>query len=369
MFKEQYKKEMEQIAPSQDLINRTKAAMKTEMQSKKKESNLKPFRKRPVFRRAVAFATAAAVLLFAVFGTNLLNRNDNIFPASPFIMSVYAMELQPDGTYVRREMDITLLEGWHGHYDGKALYISIGLWFEFEGEDINTVEFSLENGFFATQYIGNLGQVEGVPRGHVTIPPDVTTSRLVMYGEEFDKIGNTFTFGNIMPDDILLFWGSYDMGYRGWSGENMVIEIDVTVTFEDGNIHHQLLVLDFYTSGGGGMMSIAGGVIPFDFIGLDLFTNEQMEYVLSAPIGSFTYLPNAVRELDSGEDSNPIVRSFEFYTGNHTPMGLRPHAFVGEETGTQRLLMGVRDGIGYVVIVEFADGAVLTARAYSIPLN
>ena len=245
MFKEQYKKEMEQIAPSQDLINRTKAAMKAEIQSKKKESNLKLFPKRPIFRRVVAFATIAAVLLVAVFGTNLFNQNGEIFPTNPFIMSIYAMELQPDGTYVRREMDVALLEGWHGYYDGEALYISIGLWFEFEGENINTVEFSLKNGFFATQYIGNFGEVPNIARWHISVPPDFTTSRLVMYGNDFDKIGGTITFGNYMPDDILLFWGSYDMSVNDWWQSNKVIEIDVKVTFEDGETHNRQLILDF----------------------------------------------------------------------------------------------------------------------------
>jgi len=366
MFEDKYKKEMKQIAPSRDLLDRTKAAMRSEMQSKKKQS----LPKRPIFRRAVALVAVAAVLLFAVFGTNLLNQQGDIFlPNNPFVMRVYAMELQPDGTYIRREMDIALLEGWHGHYDGNALYISIGLWFEFEGESVSGVEFSLENGFFATQYIGNWGEVDGVPRGHVTIPPDHTTSRLVMYGKEFDKIGNTFAFGSTMPDDILLFWGSHDMNYRDWSGENMLIEIDVTVTFEDGETHHQQLVLDFYASGGGGMMSFAEGAIEWSIESLDWFTEEQMEYVLSAPMESFTYLPNAVRELDSEEFLDPIVRSFEFYIGNHTPLGLRLLPFVDDETGIQRLLMGVQNDIGYVVIVEFVDTVVVSARAYSIPLS
>ncbi|MCL2386610.1 MAG: hypothetical protein FWC89_03570 [Defluviitaleaceae bacterium] len=316
-------------------------------------------------------AVAAAVVLFAVLGTTLLNRSDDIFfPDSPFVMRVYAMELQPDGTYVWREMDIALLEGWHGHYDGEVMYISIGLWFDFDGENISSVEFSLENGFFATQYIGNWGQVDGVPRGHVTIPPDFTTSRLVMYGKEFNKIGNTFTFGHTMPDDILLFWASSDMSYRDWSGENMVIEIDVNVTFEDGETHHQLLILDFYASGGVGMMSYAeGAIIPFDHGGLDGFTTEQAEYIRSAPMESFTYLPNALRELASEEFLDITIRSFEFYIGGHSPLGLRPHAFYGDENGVQRFPMGVQDGIGYVVIVEFINAAVSTARAYSIPLN
>jgi len=364
MFEKQYKEEMEKIAPSEDLINRTKTAMKAEMQSKKNQPIIKPLSKRPAFRRALALATVAAIILLAVFTTNTTMPNGN--GGNLFMLRVYGAERQPDGTYAWREMDITHLDGWAGHYDGEALYIGLGLWFEFEGYGISTVEFSLENGFFATQYIGNRGQVEGVPRSHVGIPPDFTTSRLVMYGLEFDKVGETIQFGNTMDDDILLFWASYDMSINDWYGSNMVIEIDVTATFEDGEIHRQQLVLDF--GGGFGMVSADYGTVEM-IDTLDWLTVEQTEYILSTPVENFTYVPDAVQEVWDMDIYEPNLRIFEFYIGGHTPMSLRFLPFSYEETGTQRYIMGARDGLGYVVIVEFEDTIVLSARAYSILLN
>ena len=367
MFNEQYKKEMGQIAPSQDLINRTKATMKAELQSPKKPPILNPLPKRPILRRIAAFTTVAAVILFTIFGTNLLNQTNDIFlPENPFIMRVYAMELQLDGTYIRRDVDITQMLGWGSYYDGEVLYIGLGLWFEFEGYNINTVEFSLNEGFFATQYIGNRGQRENVPSSHI-VPPDSDTSILVMYGTDFDKIGDSIIFGNAMDQDILLFWASYDMSLDDWYLSDQMIAIDAKITFENGEIHKQELILDFY--GTIGMGWIPEGVIPHDHVSLDWFTEAQMEYVMSAAMESFTYLPNAVKELDSEAFFDPIVRSFEFYIGGHTPLGIRPFPLEDEENEVQRFLMGIRDGIGYVVIVEFADAVISTARAYSITLN
>ena len=163
MLDKQYKKEMEQITPSQDLINRTKMAMRAEMQSVPQS---KP--KHSLFRKAIALVTVAAIITIAIFGTNLLNQtNDIFFPDNFFTIRAYAMEVQPDGTIKMREVDISQLEGWAGHDDGEALFISIGLWFDFEGYNIKTVEFSLEEGFFATQYIGDFGEVENTQRAYV----------------------------------------------------------------------------------------------------------------------------------------------------------------------------------------------------------
>jgi len=231
------------IVPDADAMNRVYVKVKQASKKNKKQQ---------FYKSAVAFAAVAAVILFAVFGTNLLQNNDM---DSPFVMRVYAMELQADGTYVWREIDITQLYGWGEHYDGEVLHIGLGLWFEFEG-DIRNVEFTLEDGFFATQYIGNRGDVPNVTSWHISTPPDYTTSRLVVYGDDFDKIGSTITFGNALPNDILLFWGSNEMSIKDWWNSNRVIVIDVTVVFEDGEIHNQRLELDFSDGWGVGWIDL-----------------------------------------------------------------------------------------------------------------
>lgn len=379
-YEKQYKQEMEQVTPSMDLINRTKAAMKAEMQAKKSQPMAskpitpmplpkRPKPIRPILRKLVALTTVAAIILLAVFATNPTMPNGN--SGNLFMLRAYGAQLQPGGSYEWQEMDITQLGDFAWYYNGETLYIGLGLWFEFEGENIKSVEFSLENGFFATQYIGNRGQVEGVPRKHVALPPDHTTSRLVMYGFDFNKIGDTIVFGDTMPNDILLFWGSYDnMGIVD-STPDISIEIDVIVTFDDGEIHQQQLVMDLYGRLGMGTITCEYTISQWqsDAGFLDALTAEQTEYVLSAPIENFTYVPGAVYEVFETEDYDLNLWVFNFYIGGHSPLGIRTFPFVYEVTGTKRFIMGARDGLGYIVVIKYEDTLVLSARAYSIPLN
>ena len=367
MFNGQYKKEMEQVAPSQDLINRTKAAMEAEMQSKKKQANLIPFSKRPVFRRVAAVATAAAILLFAVFGTNLFNQDGDIFPTNPFVMRAYAMELQPDGTYVRREIDITQLDGWGSHYDGETLYIGLGLWFEFEGENINTVEFSLENGFFATQYIGNRGATPNIPSFHVATGLDFTTSRLVMYGFDFDKIGDTITFDNAISNNILLFWGSHDIGYGDWLQSDMTIEIDINVTFEDGEIHNQQMVLGFQNRQGSSVGWFGAIETPLWQYWRHAPTNEQTQYLMNASLESFQLISESVMTFE-----REYVFSIDDYT--EPIVFLMPRYFeefleLFDENGIWRQVEGVRNGEAFILVIQHDGNEVLTGMVYVTSLQ
>jgi len=354
------------MKPEADAKDRVRA--KIMQQAAKKNSG------RQLYKRAVAVVATAAVILLVVFGTNLLNQTrDILLPENPFAMRVYAMELQPDGTYIWREVDITQLDGWGMYYDGEVLYIGLGLWFEFEGENISTVEFSLEDGFFATQYIGNRGAVPNTPSWHIAIYPDFTTSRLVMYGDEFEKIGSTITFGDTMPDDILLFWGSYDRSYTDWwlGTENMVVEIDIKVTFEDGEIHRQPLVLDFYENKGFGMGWFHGELPEDDTARLDWFTAAQLEYVKTAPLEHFTLVPGALTEVLFMEAFGDHEAQYEhvFYIGGHDPFSIM-QIDLWMYHDLLRMPMGVQDGKGFVVIMtRDEDGEILAVNAYSIPLN
>ena len=370
MFEQKYKGEMKQIAPSQDLIHRTKAAMKTEMQSKKK-SGIEFLSHHRIFRRAAAFATAAAVILFAIFAINMSDPNGTANPM--FAFRVYGAQLLPDGTYAWREMDITQLDDFAWLYDGDAIYIGLGLWFAFEGENIRNVTFSLENGFFATQYIGNWGQTEGVPRSHVGIPPDFTTSRLVMYGHYFDKIGDTIVFGDTMPDDILLFWGSDDISVNDWQWDwasNLTIEIEVSVMFEDGTVHYQPLIFDLSVGLGMGTITDEYTLAQIQSAApMDWLTDEQIVYIESAPLEYFTLLPDALTVLDVMDDvDRSLQATHELYVGGHDPISISAESFLYH--GITRILMGALDGEGFVIMMTLDDnGEILDVNAYSIPLH
>ena len=129
-------------------------------------------RKRQIYKRAMTLATAAAVLLFAIFGTNWLSPSSDNF----FAIRVYAMEHQADGSIALREIDFAdLSSGWGGYFDGDAFYVSIGL--RYEGDNIQSVTFSVDNGFFATQDIRSFVHEEGSPL--IFVGPE---RRLVMHG-------------------------------------------------------------------------------------------------------------------------------------------------------------------------------------------
>ena len=328
--------------------------------------------KRRMFNKKVAAAltTAAAVLLFTVFGINLLNHTDDIFsPNNLFTLRAYAMEMQHDGTIELREIELTQLEGWTGHQDGEVLYISIGLWFEFEGYNIKTVEFSLEEGFFASQYIGNFGESGDLQQVYIG-----SDGRLAMYGTEFNKIGSTVTFGNVMDEDIILFWGNYDINIDEWHLKP--IEIELTVTFDDGEIHEQALIIEFTTPG---ITTVEESLLPpnrDETTWLKRPTIEQYEYFLNAPLEDFILIQESVKVI------TPTTH-YEFYVGDHTPITISIPMFPQywdaariindpygpfDENGISRLPMGIRDDEGFLVVIKLTDDGVFTAMVYIVPL-
>jgi len=347
------------IQPNADAKNRIRAMVM--------QQAAKPNRKHPIYKRAIALVMAAAVVLFAVFGANRFNQTSDIFSDNLFVMRAYAMELQPDGTYAWREIDITQLDGWGEYYDGEVLYIGLGLWFEFEGENIRTVELLLNNGFFATQDIGNRGAVPNTPSFHAGIPPYFTTSRLVMYGFDFDKIGDTITFDNTMPDDILLFWGSHNMSYNDWLQSSMVIEIDVKVTFKDGETHNQQLVLDFYNRQGGGIGWFEAMDVPDWRYWRFAPTNEQAQYLMNAPLESFQLISESVMTIE-----REYVFSIDDYT--EPIVFIRPRYFqeflqLFDENGIWRHIEGVRNNEGFILVIQHSDNEVLTGMVYVVSLK
>ena len=166
----------------------------------------KQHKKRPVFKAAASFAAAAAVICLIVLGSMLLMpQDDNIF-----VIKAYALEVQEDGSVGLQEMDIadTNPEYWGGFVDGESRTMYVGIGLRCEGDDIENVEFSTENGFFAEQYIGNLSDIstEGVPRSYVG--PD---NQMVKFGNDFENVGSTITLDKENAEDYLLFWGTnYD---------------------------------------------------------------------------------------------------------------------------------------------------------------
>lgn len=251
-------------------------------------------KKRPVSKTAVSFAAAAAVICLILLGSLFLTpRGDNIF-----VVKAYAMEIQEDGSVRLREENIsdTRPEYWGGHVDGETNTMYVGLGLRCEGDDIESVEFSTDDGFFAKQYIGNLADIStnGVPAMYVG--PD---NRLVVFGNDFDNAGSTISLDKENTDDYLIFWGtSYtdipDPPYFPTFPEK--INIHAKVTFGNGKTAEKAISIDLSGTG-------VGSYIPSE----EQMEKNQREYeayeklLRSIPLDRCEVVPDSVQTITYGD--------------------------------------------------------------------
>lgn len=143
----------------------------------------------------LAAACLCAVLLVSFLRTP---RPDNAF-----YVKAYELALADDGTVELKETDLLdRPDIWSGYFSGENFYLSVGL--RYDGSNIKSVAFITEEGFFARQYIGNFTDEENSFRMYAG-----AEDRLVMYGTEFEIVGDMITLDDkAMTDDLLLFWGT-----------------------------------------------------------------------------------------------------------------------------------------------------------------
>jgi hypothetical protein len=304
-------------------------------------------RKRQIYKRVMVLATAAAVLLFAFFGTNRLSPNIDNF----FAIRVYAMEQQANGSIALREVDFAdLSSDWGGYFDGETFYVSIGL--RYDGDNIKSVTFFTDNGFFATQDIGGLTRSPLILAG-----PE---RQLVMRGTEFNILGNTLTFGNAMDDDLLLFWGSQVINNNFDLSD---IEIRVEVTFDDGEVDEQIIVIGFTVPG---WVFEEENTIPerYESQRVVSLTQEQHDYFMNIPLEECKLMPQSVRT---------ITDVFVFDIGNNRPVSIFIEDFITEdgdyplnENGIWRIPYGIWDDEGFLVVIKRDGNGVLTGMVYIV---
>lgn len=183
------------------------------------------------------YGAVAAVLCVALVASFFGISN----PANAFVVKAYALEITDDGTIGLSEADLLdQPDVWGGHFDGENFYVSVGL--RYEGNNIESVDFITEEGFFAKQYIGDLSVGENVSTMYVG-----ADSRLVMYGKEFEIVGNMVTLNDeTMTDDLLLFWGTRATEL---SEVPKRIEISAVVTFHDGRTQEVAIPIDLSGTG------------------------------------------------------------------------------------------------------------------------
>lgn len=182
-------------------------------------------------------AVVAACLCTACFALFFGMANSD----NTFVVKAYALGEMDDGTIKLIESDlINQPDVWGGHFDGENFYVNIGL--RYEGNNIKSVEFVTEKGFFAKQYIDKLTIGKNVCKLYVG-----ADNRLVMYGTEFDIVGNVVTLNSeTMTDDLLIFWG---MQATKISEIPRDIEICAIATFYDGQKHEVPISIDLSGTG------------------------------------------------------------------------------------------------------------------------
>ncbi|MDR3121567.1 MAG: hypothetical protein LBU58_09600 [Clostridiales bacterium] len=196
---------------------------------------------RPFLRRsAFAAATAAALVFCAVFGYMLINpKISNVFD-----LKAYAIEQREDGSFALHEADLLGRQTFSWiTYNGSFFYVSADL--KCEGENLKSVDFYTDDGFFAKQYLrtenGETIAEEGVPASYHKAPGD-TVYTLKMYSHDFDVIGDAFTLEkDAMIDDYLLFWGTE---ISDWQATPSKATIRAVATFDDGKTQEKTITLN-----------------------------------------------------------------------------------------------------------------------------
>ena len=189
---------------------------------------------------------AAAVLCLTILLHALAPRQ----PMGIFTLKAYALDLDQGGDVVLREEDLLeTSDYWGGYCDGERYYVNMGL--RYEGTHLKSVTFTTEEGLFAQQQI--IPGMSGDQVSKMYIGPE---NRLIVFGEEFQLLGDTITLeGAEMEEGLLLFWG-----IEAASSDDIPKNPKITAkaVFQDGSTQTMDVELDL--SG----MAVFGGEIQRD---------------------------------------------------------------------------------------------------------
>lgn len=293
----------------------------------------------PVFRPKFAAVMAGIICLALAGGLLTALGNTNVFT-----VKAYALGESEDGSIELREMDLLdMPDVWAGYFDGSNFYVSVGL--KCQGKNIESVEFSTREGFFAKQYIDELSGGEGISKMYVG--PD---NRLVMYGDKFEPAGSRVTLdGGEASGNVLLFWGmqSSDGNQRPPN-----IEITAMATFEDGKTQEVPITIDL--SG----LGVAGGA-PLSREE-ERHMEELVEYYDKIPIEQCLLVPESVKSVtevyEYGSEGNSTI--FPIYDG-----------MVFDEDGYFRCGFYEEGREVFVSVIKRAGDGSLSGMLFRVPEN
>lgn len=297
-------------------------------------------KKRPFFRSAFTLATTAVVVICLLFGNMLLNpHGDNVFS-----VKAYAMEQNADGSIGLREVDVVdQPDVWGGYTDGKVFFVSVGL--KCEGENIKSVEFSTDEGFFAKQHIGDLKNSEDVMTMYVG-----AESRIAVYGTDFETVGDKIILDkDTLTDDLLLFWGTENNDLKDIPQK---IDIQAKATFNDGGTDERTVTIDLSGTG------LIGGSVPMSEEQRKQL-KEQDDYLKNIPLEQCELIPESVKTVTN-------VYEYEI-GGSGVRFDIVENEMEFDEDGVFRGGWWGSDE-GWIITVIKRDGSgVLTGMSYKVP--
>ena len=280
---------------------------------------------------------AAALLCLVILAQTLLPRQ----AGGIFTVKTYALDLDENGTVVLREED--LLEKsdyWGGYCDGENYYINLG--FRYEGESIENVTFSAEEGFFAWQRIS-----PGMSEEDVSAIYAGPENQLLVFGEDFEVCGSSVTLeGTEMEEGLLLFWG-----VEALSPDDIPKNPRITAeaTFQDGST--QIVDIHLNLSGA----SVFGGDMQTDDRDGMPVAYHQSQY--------YKKLSLEVCEL---VDEQTVTDLYECMVNDYTLSIQVPEREAFDEDGQYRVRRQRISGAFYLPVFQL-EGDACVARLYRVP--
>lgn len=202
-------------------------------------------KKRPVLRSLAALATAAAIFAVAVWGNMLLN------PKNTFTVNAYAMEANAEGKVELHSFDlVNQPEIWSGYATDSTLFINVGL--NCEGENVESVAFSVDNGTFAKL---NIDETKFAPSQSSSLLYINKDEKIPLSYLDFVPEGNEIVIHeNELSDHLLVFWGKEIENIKNLPDK---IDIMATVTFVDGKTKQQTITIDLSGEGVYSLLNVA----------------------------------------------------------------------------------------------------------------
>ena len=334
---------------------------------------------RPVFKTAVSLASVAAVICLIVLGGTLLFPQDG----NVFELKAYALAQQADGSIEQREVDlVNETYDWSFNDDGENVYINI--WLKCEGENIESVDFYVDEGFFAKQYIiRENGQIvrDGVPMAG-------SGSTIMRYGNDYVNVGSHFTLhADEMTEDLLVFWGTESRRVGNDLNLPSQLTIRAVATFNDGKTQEEALAFDLSMEG---MQGFGVTILTDEEIAQNRADSLRYDMLLhNIPLDQCEVVPSSEQILTYGDTFEyEIVGSgvaglamFPITEGSMDPANdqyLERDGYKGlfDENGVARFgssqnlfnLWDEYDGSdGYIAVLETNGDGTFTGKTYRVP--